>query len=167
MKVNSIMSQPVIVVGKDDSLEQVARTMLENNIGGVPVVDASGAIVGMITESDFGAKSKSIPFSTFRSEQVLGQWLSGSQLAQIYDAARDRQARDIMSRNVRTLTEDDTIETAAALLLKHDITRLPVVRDGRPVGILARRDLLKLMLERSTQEERDANESDGPLPVQV
>lgn len=146
MQVKEIMSRPVIVVSEDDTLEDVARTLLDNNIGGVPVVDSAGLITGIITESDFGAKEKSVPFSTFRSAQVLGQWLSGNQIDKIYEAARKRQARDIMSKQVKVVSESDPIEKAAELLLKYDITRLPVVRGGQPVGLVARRDLLKVML---------------------
>lgn len=147
MQVKEIMSKPVVVVHENDSLEDVARTILENKIGGVPVIDSLGKVIGIITESDFGAKEKSIPFSTFHSAQVLGQWLSGSQIERIYEAARDRRAKEIMSQPVIVLSETDPVEKAAELLLKHDVTRLPVVRDGEPIGMLARRDLLKLMLK--------------------
>lgn len=146
MQVKEIMSHPVIVVSEDDTLEHVARVLLDNNIGGVPVVDSAGLITGIITESDFGAKEKSIPFSTFRSAQVLGQWLSGSQIDKIYAAARDRRASEIMSRQVKVVSESDPVEKAAELLLKYDITRLPVVRGSQPVGLIARRDLVKLMV---------------------
>lgn len=146
MQVKEIMSQPVIVVSEDDTLEEVARSLLDNNIGGVPVVDSAGLITGIITESDFGAKEKSIPFSTFRSAQVLGQWLSGSQIDKIYAAARDRRASEIMSRQVKVVSESDPVEKAAELLLKYEITRLPVVRGSQPVGLIARRDLVKLMV---------------------
>lgn len=146
MQVREIMSHPVIVVHESDSLETVARVLLENNIGGVPVVDTAGGIVGMITETDFGAKERSVPFSTFRSAQILDQWLSGSQIEVIYDAARNREAREIMSSPVKVLHEEDPIEKAAEMLVRFDITRLPVVRNGRPVGILARRDLLRVMV---------------------
>ncbi len=149
MQVIEIMSQPVIVVNENDSLETVARTLLKNNIGGVPVVGSEGGVTGIITESDFGAKERSIPFSTFRSAKVLDQWLSGNEIERIYDAARNRPAKEIMSRSVKVISESDPVETAAKLLLKHDITRLPVVRDGLPVGMITRRDLLRLMVDRS------------------
>ncbi len=147
MQVNEIMSHPVIVVEENDSLETVARTILENNIGGVPVVNSDGQITGFITESDFGAKERSIPFSTFRSAKVLDKWLSGNQLERIYEAAQNRPAKEIMSHPVKILSEEDPVEKAAELFLKHDINRLPVVRGGKPVGIVARRDLLRLMVE--------------------
>lgn len=147
MKVKEIMSQPVITVREDDSLEEVARVILENNFGGVPVVDSSGGITGIITESDFGAKEKSIPFSTFRSTQILGEWLSGNEIENIYEAARSRRAKEIMTSPVMVVSENDPVEKAAELLVKYDVNRLPVVRGRLPVGIVARRDLLRMMVK--------------------
>ncbi len=156
MQVKEIMSHPVVTVAEDDSLEEVARTLLENNIGGVPVVNSAGMISGIITESDFGAKERSVPFSTYRSAQVLGHWLSGNRLEKIYDAGRDRRAREIMTPRAIVLAETDPVEKAAELLLKNDINRLPVVRGSVPVGIVARRDLLKVMISRSEAKEQNA-----------
>jgi CBS domain-containing protein len=147
MKVKDLMSQPVITVHENASLDQVARTILENNVGGVPVVNSEGEITGIITESDFSAKEKSVPFSTFRAPQLLGQWISKNAIENIYQAARNRRADEIMTRKVAVLSEDDPIEKAAKMLLVHDVNRLPVIRDGKPVGIIARRDLLRLMLQ--------------------
>jgi CBS domain-containing protein len=140
------MSQPAITVGEDTSLEQVARTILENDVGGVPVVDSEGQMTGIITVSDFAAKEKSVPFSTFHAPQILGQWLSENEIENIYQAARQRRADEIMTRNVAVLSESDTVEEAAKMLLVHDVNRLPVVRDGKPIGMIARRDLLRLMV---------------------
>lgn len=141
------MSQPVITVREDTSLEQVARTILENHVGGVPVVDSDGEIIGIITETDFSAKEQSVPFSTFTAPQVLGQWLSQNEIENIYQASRYRRADEIMTRHVAVLSESDSVEKAAKMLLTHDVNRLPVVRDGKPVGIIARRDLLRLMVQ--------------------
>lgn len=147
MKVKEMMKQPVITVSAETSLEETARLMLEHNIGGVPVVGDQGRLIGIVTESDFAAKEKGLPFSTFRAPLVLGQWLSDYDIERVYRSARDRKASEIMSRNVVTVTEDDSVEEALRRLLRHDINRLPVVRDGAPVGIVARHDLLRLMLK--------------------
>jgi CBS domain-containing protein len=148
------MSQPVIVVGEDATLEEIARTMLAQNIGCVPVVDARGKISGIITESDFAAKEKGIPFSTFRAPQLFGQWLDKGTVERIYERARTMTAKEIMIHPAITVTEDQPVETALGLLLKHDVNRLPVVRDGVPVGIVSRHDLLRLMAPQIAGEDR-------------
>lgn len=99
-----------------------------------------------MTESDFAAKEKGIPFSLARFPQVLGEWMPKEGVERIYVAARRTAVREVMSRNVATLTEDDTVETALEKMLQTRFHRLPVLRDRKTVGIVARHDLLRLML---------------------
>jgi CBS domain-containing protein len=146
MKVNEIMKHPVIVANKETSLEEVARTMLDHKIGCVPVVNDQGTLCGIITESDFAAKEKGLPFSTFYAPQVLGQWMPAEGVERIYEAARRMKAGEIMTNHVITLTEDDSINKAVELMLRHNINRIPVMRDGVVVGIVARHDLLRLLI---------------------
>ena len=146
MKVREVMSTPVVVVQEEATLEEVARTMLDHHIGCAPVVNRKGLLVGVITESDFAAKEKGFPFSTFRAPQLLGQWISSDNVERIYEAARQLQAKEIMQPQVITVTEDQTMNDAVVLMFEHDINRIPVIRDGVPVGIVSRHDLLRLLL---------------------
>jgi CBS domain-containing protein len=142
------MAYPAVTVREDTTLEKIARTMLEHKIGCVPVVDDQGGISGIITESDFVTKEKGIPFSTFWAPQLLGQWLDNSGVERLFEAVRTKRAADIMSVHVITLTEDASIEEALELMIRRDINHIPVVCDKVPVGIVARYDLLKLMLRK-------------------
>jgi CBS domain-containing protein len=142
------MASPAITVDRSTSLEDVARLMLDKGIGCVPVVDEEGKIAGIVTESSFTAKSKGIPFSTFRAPQLLGRWLSDASVAEIYAESRQTPVSEIMAKNVVTIEEDESVNRAVELMLEHDINRVPVVRDGRPVGVIARHDLLRLMARR-------------------
>ena len=144
MKVKDIMMQPVITIIEDTSLQEVARIMLENRIGGLPVINESGELTGIVTESDFTAKEKCVPFSMFRAPQLFGTWL-GNDAEDLYARGRNIPAREVMSTSVVTVTENDSIEKVLELILKYDINRIPVVKDGKPVGIVARRDLLRVM----------------------
>ncbi|MGA1368979.1 MAG: CBS domain-containing protein [Blastocatellia bacterium] len=147
MKVREVMSTPVVVVQEEATLEEVARTMLDHHIGCAPVVNRKGLLVGVITESDFAAKEKGFPFSTFRAPQLLGQWISSDNVERIYEAARQLQAKEIMQPQVITVTEDQTMNDAVVLMFEHDINRIPVIRDGVPVGIVSRHDLLRLLIQ--------------------
>lgn len=148
MQVKEVMSEPAITVNESASLAEIADLMLKEGIGCVPVVNNQGLISGIITESDFAAKEKGVPFSTFRAPQIFGQWMGKSGVEQMYQAAREMKAEEIMKSKVVTLTENDPLEKAIELLLKHNVNRLPVVRDGKPVGIVSRHDLLRLMLQK-------------------
>ena len=144
MKVKDIMTEPVITITEDTSLQKVAQIMLDNRIGGLPVINQSGDLTGIVTESDFTATEKCIPFSMFRAPQLFGNWL-GNDAEDLYERAGNISAQEVMSTSVVTVTENDSIETVLELILKYDINRIPVVKDGKPIGIVARHDLLKLM----------------------
>ena len=144
MKVKDIMTKPVITIEESTPLQAVARIMLDHRIGGLPVISERGDLTGIVTESDFIAKEKCVPFSMFRAPQLFGTWL-GKDAEGLYAAAGNVPAREIMSRNVVTVTENDSIEEVLKLILRYDINRIPVVKDRKPLGIVARRDLLRVM----------------------
>lgn len=144
-----IMSSPAVCVPQDADLARVARLMLDHDIGAVLVTDAAGKLVGIVTDGDFAGREVSIPFSAFRLPSVFGKWLGGEDsIEAIYAHARVHTAAEVMSSPVHAVNEDDFIEAAIGLMLEHDIKHLAVVRDGVPVGMVARHDLLKLMFAR-------------------
>jgi len=150
MKVKDIMTEPVITIGENAPLQEVAQIMLDQRIGGVPVINERGDLTGIVTESDFIAKEKCVPFSMFRAPQLFGTWL-GKDAEGLYAAAANIAAQEIMSRNVVTVTENASIEEVLGLILRYDINRIPVVKDRKPVGIVARRDLLRVMKTNQTR----------------
>jgi CBS domain-containing protein len=153
MQVKDIMRQPVIFVREEASLAETAQLMLTHHIGCMPVVNAQSHLTGIITESNFVAKEKGVPFSTFRAPQVFGQWLGEKHLEDIYRQARTLTAGEVMHRQVVTVTADDSLETVVKLMLRHDINRIPVVQDGIPIGIISRHDMLQVMLSDLTEEK--------------
>lgn len=140
-----VMTTPVVTAREDATLEELARLMLAHGIGCVPIVDDAGRLVGIVTESDFVAKERGVPFSAYRTPQLFGQWLSHEGVEQIYALGRTLTARQVMRAPVITAREDDPITDVMERLVRYDIARIPVVSDGVPVGIIARHDLLKLL----------------------
>lgn len=145
MRARDIMSTPVVTVPESATLERVARLMLERKIGCVPVVGADGTLRGILTDSDFSAKARPVPFSLLRLPSVLGHWL-GPAVERAYQEARTISARDVMTAHVVTVNEADTVEEAIRRMYEHNIHRLPVVRDGKPLGMVTRQNLLRLLL---------------------
>jgi CBS domain-containing protein len=146
MLAQEIMTQPVISVPEDATLEQVARAMLDHSIGGLIVVDHQGRLAGIVTESDFTEKQQCVPFSTFRAPQLFGRWLGQDGVEKMFSEARQMKVSEIMTRNVVAVKETDLVQEVMLQMLKHDVNRIPVVRDSIPVGIIARHDLLKMMV---------------------
>jgi CBS domain-containing protein len=146
MKISEIMTHPILTVGKDTTLFDAARLMLERNVGCLPVVNDAGKLVGIITESDFTGRERGVPVSVLRLPEVFGQWLSGNEIERIFQESRSRTVAEIMSAPVRTVTEDESVTEVVTRMIKSDLKRLPVVREGIPIGIVTRHDLLKLMV---------------------
>lgn len=144
MTASDVMSHPVITVPGHTDLERVARIMVDKEIGSLVVVDDGGAITGIVTDSDFAARKSKIPFSTFELPQVLGHWMDD--VEKIYRKARSMEVREIMTRRVQSVERDTPIEEVVRLMLDHDIDHVPVVDGDRPVGMIAHRDLLRVLL---------------------
>jgi CBS domain-containing protein len=148
LRVRDIMTRDVVTVRDDAKLDEVARTMLERDVGGVPVVDDRGAVVGIVTQGDFTGKKRGFPFSAFRAPQLFGEWVDAEGVERIYAGARERSVREIMTEEVVTVEEDDSLTDVVLLMVERDLHRLPVVRDGLLVGIVTRQDLLRVVVER-------------------
>lgn len=146
MKVKDMMTVPVITVSRKASLEEAARTMLERDIGCVPVVDERGEICGILTESDFCGRQRGVPFAFFRWPKVFGEWLPVEGLEQIYARARTASVAEHMTPAPVTVSEDDPADLVVERMLDAKIHHLPVVQGRVPVGMVTRRELLRVMV---------------------
>lgn len=140
MKVGDVMSLGAATVRPEASLAEAARTMIEHRISGLPVVDGEGKLVGVVTEGDFlrqenGGRPRWI-------ESLLND--AGGE-----GAARDLEARrveELMSREVSTVGAEAPIGEVVELMERRKIKRLPVVADGKVIGIVSRANLLLALL---------------------
>jgi CBS domain-containing protein len=146
MTVKELMSEPVVTVDENMLAVDVARVMQEHDIGAVAVVDASGQLRGIVTESDFTGIGRSVPFSVALAPVVFGARAATiAELERIYVMARQLRARQIMSDKVQTAEESEEIGAVVQRMLARNLRHVPVVRNGKPVGMLARHDILKLV----------------------
>lgn len=141
-----IMTRPPITVTPETSLADAAEIMLDRGVGSLIVVDAGGELVGIVTDSDFAARRAGIPFSTLHRPQVLGEWLGEEGVERVFREARRRTVGEVMSAHVHAVGSDDTVERVLHLMLDRNIKHVPIVDDGRPVGMVARHDLLKMLM---------------------
>jgi CBS domain-containing protein len=140
MQARDVMTTQVVTVRPETSVEQIAALLLERRISGVPVVDAGGRLLGLVTEGDLMRRPE------IGTERHRGWWLRffGDERARTVEYARAHgsRAEQVMTRNVVTVGEDTSLADIARLLEEHHIKRVPVVRDGRVVGIVSRANLL-------------------------
>jgi CBS domain-containing protein len=146
MTVKELMTEPVVTVDENMLAADVARVMQEHDIGAVVVVDESGQLRGIVTESDFTGIGRSVPFSVALAPVLFGARAATiAELERIYAMARQLRARQIMSDKVQTAEESEEIGAVVQRMLARNLRHVPVVRNGKPVGMLARHDILKLV----------------------
>ena len=148
--VRQLMTTDVVTFGPDDSVESAARRLSERRLGGGPVVDGSGAVVGLLEDDDLIVQDARLHFPTVIT--VLGAYieLPSSQRHFEEDLRRAVGATvaDVMDRHAPTCGEDDTLEAVATVLHERNVSRLPVVRDGKLVGIISRGDIVRALVQR-------------------
>jgi len=145
MKARDLMTQPIVTVRRETCLADVARTMVDHRAGCVPVVDGKGKLCGVITQSDFDDNQKGAPYSIEGLLQMFAQVSPLETAERARQEARATTACDVMHTEVFTGVEDTPVEELARKMLRYDIDHIPVVRDGVPVGMVARHDFLRLI----------------------
>jgi CBS domain-containing protein len=136
------MTRGVITVSPQTSLREVARTLSDSRISGVPVVDETGACIGIVSEGDLLAKQAGKPMSRRPLDWIFGERRDP-------DDARRRAATtavEAMSSPAITIEVDRPLRGAAALMVDRGVNRLPVVAEGKLVGIVSRADLVRAYL---------------------
>lgn len=151
-----VMTAKVITVGPDTPINDIAKLLYTRRISGVPVVDDDGQLLGMVGEGDLIAHANTV------GEQRTGWWLKlfsdETDLARGYVRTHGRTAREVMRASMVTVSQDAAIADAAKLFHRHQVKRLPVLRDGRLVGIVTRSDLLKVLASSSATPEISADD---------
>jgi CBS domain-containing protein len=159
MNAADVMVSKVITVRADTSVATIAETLLANRISAVPVVDDSGALVGIVSEGDLIHR---VEAGTERHRSWWLEFLTGKEtLAREFVKSHARKAADVMTGPVITVKPDTPLDELASLLEKHRIKRVPVVKDGKIVGIVSRGNLVQALvtLGRETKPAAMTNDS--------
>lgn len=141
MIVADVMTRKVIAVAPDDSVAVALGRMLDNGVSGLPVIDASGALVGIVTEGDFLRRAET--GTERRRPHWLEVLLGPGRLADEYVHTHARKVSAVMSTDVAAVAEDTPLDEVVRLMEARRIKRLPVLRAGRVVGIVSRANLLR------------------------
>jgi CBS domain-containing protein len=141
MKASDVMTRGVVSIGPDSSILEAVRLMLQHKISGLPVIDGSGALVGIVTEGDFLRRAET---GTQRKRARWIEFLMGpGKLASEYVHTSGRKVDEVMTAEVQTVTEDAPLEKIVHLMERYRIKRVPVVRGGKIVGIVTRANLVR------------------------
>ncbi|HEX5453177.1 MAG TPA: CBS domain-containing protein [Stellaceae bacterium] len=141
------MTTDVISVTPDTSVQELARLLCERNISGAPVVDANNRIVGIVSEGDLLHRTETE--TEHHTERRRARWLESfateRALARDYVKSHGRLVRDVMTRDVIAVPDTAELAEVADLLETKRIKRVPVLRDGKLVGILSRANLVRAL----------------------
>ena len=148
IEARAAMTKDVLTVGPDETLASVAEKMVKRAVSAVPVVDAEGNLLGVLSEGDvmrhFGAEYQR------RRSWWIGQMAEGQKLAPAfleYVRLDKQHAKDLMSKVLITATEDTPLSQIADILLSKQVKRVPIVKDGKLLGIVSRADLVRRIVE--------------------
>jgi CBS domain-containing protein len=136
MKVEDVMTTDVITVRPSAPLKEVAETLVERRISGIPVVGDSGEVAGVVSEADILVKERG------PGRKEAHHWLLGSVDEQERSKLHARTAGDAMTSPPVTIGPRSSLAEAARLMLGESVNRLPVIEDGKLVGIITRADIV-------------------------
>ena len=156
-----VMTHDVVTVHAETTVKEIAEILLAKGISGVPVVDAAGALVGIVSEGDLIHRIES------DTERRRSWWLElfadREKLAQEFIKSHARKAGDVMTRRVVTVKPDTPLGEVSMLLEQHRIKRVPVVDGGKIVGIVSRGNLLKALVRGREGMPRQMSSTDKSL----
>ncbi|MBV8131536.1 MAG: CBS domain-containing protein, partial [Alphaproteobacteria bacterium] len=143
MRASDVMTTEVISVDENATVTAVARMLAERGISAVPVIDKDNQVIGMVSEGDLLHRAET------GTERRRAWWLdmmaSTNKLAGEYIKSHSGKVKDVMTRDVLSVAETTPVADIALLLETNRIKRVPVVRDGKLVGIVSRANLVRAL----------------------
>lgn len=162
MKARDVMTTTVHTVAPDTPVAAIAQLLLDRRISGAPVVSADGAVLGVVSECDLMRRPES--GTVKRKAWWLTLVSSNGELARDYVKTHGTTAADVMNQPAITVGADTDLAEVATLLERRRIKRVPVVEDGRLVGIVTRSNLLHGLIAHRTAK---VAATDGAIRKQI
>ena len=145
MRAHQIMTRRLITVVADTSIIDAANIMLKNHVSGLPVLDHTGKLVGIVSQSDFLRRAE------IGTQRKRARWLKillgPGTAATDFVRESGRKVGEVMTLEPYTVTEDATLEEVVQLMERNNVKRLPVIREDKLVGIVTRSNLLQAVAE--------------------
>jgi CBS-domain-containing membrane protein len=151
LKAKDIMTRDVITIKPGETVEALARLLIEHKISGVPVVDEDDMVVGIVTENDLIRKNARFHIPTiirlFDAYIMLGTDKAEKEIKKM--AATE--VRDICTEDVVSIEEDTSLEEIATIMSDKHVHLLPVLKSGKVVGIVGKADMVRAMTHEASQ----------------
>jgi CBS-domain-containing membrane protein len=153
MNASDVMVRDVVTVGPEDEVSKAVQLLVDHDISALPVVDSEKRVIGILSEADLLHREK------IGTEKHRPWWLEAvmpaSVLALDYAKSHGRKVCELMSENVVAAAENTSISELANILEKHRIKRVPILKDGKLVGIVSRANLIQALASAFSKVEGD------------
>jgi len=145
IKVVDVMTKDVIAVRADTPLQEIARLLKEHRIGGAPVKNSEGEVIGIVSDCDLFLKQKRVSRLGTHALAIFDQFIEPENIAEIYEKASRLTAADVMTKAVATVDPQDQVGQVAETMMRYGLRRVPVTHDGKLVGVISRSDIIHLL----------------------
>jgi CBS domain-containing protein len=143
LKAKDIMTRDVIAVSPDTTVEELGRLFIEKKVSGAPVMDAGGRLFGIVTENDLISKNSRLHIPTILRLFDAFIPLGASKLEVEIKKMTASSVAEICNRKVVTVLEETPVDEIATIMNEKKIHLLPVVKEGKVVGIIGKKDLIR------------------------
>jgi CBS domain-containing protein len=155
MKAQDVMTRDVLTVEPDVDVGEAIKVLAEHDISALPVVDSAGNLVGILSEADLLGRAEG---NGHRHTWWVEALTPAGKLAAEFVKTHGRKVSEVMSREVISAGEDTPVSEIAALLERHRIKRVPIVADGKVVGVVSRSNLIQaLASSKPTDSKRQSD----------
>jgi len=144
MKARDIMTRDVVTVKPDTTIEDTVKLMIAHHISGLPVLNDAGEMVGVVSEKDLILKEKGFPFSVMKVPSLIDRMVNLEHFVEEITLARKRIAADVMTTEIISAHPDDSIGHIAWQMVQKKHNRIPIIDNGKLVGIITRADIIRL-----------------------
>lgn len=144
LRAKDIMTTDVVTVSPQQTVNEVIELLMEKNISGLPVVDESNGVMGIVTEGDLIYRSKKLEIPRYFT--ILDSYIFLDNTKKMEEQIRKMvgyRVADIMTSEVVTVDVEETVEEIATIMTRKQVNRVPVTQNGKLVGIVTRRDIIR------------------------
>jgi CBS domain-containing protein len=144
MKARDIMTRNVVTIKPETTIEDIVKLMIAHHISGLPVIDDTGKLIGIVSEKDLILKEKGFPFSVMKVPSLIDSIVNLEHFAEEIAVARKRIAADVMTTEIISAHPDDNVGHIAWEMVQKKHNRIPILEDEKLVGIITRADIIRL-----------------------
>jgi|SRR3954451_11749623 len=164
MRVKDVMTSKIVSVSPQASVAEAIRLMVHSHVSGLPVIDATGKLVGVLSEGDL---LRRIEIGTTKKTHRLEYLFRPGHLADVYKQTHGRKVEELMSTDVSSIDQSLPLGSAVSLMEKRRIKRLPVTDGDKLVGIITRADFIRALGSFVTQVYEESATSDAEIRSRI